>query len=109
METFAEYHFPPEKDKMRAIRKYWAGEEVKQEIEPSIDLVNTDAPYLPAFSRFKVKIVPVVEEFKTMATKRKFFEYFDRILLGSASNVDNLQAVKTMGKNDCLLIVETLK
>lgn len=109
METFTEYHFPPEKDKMRAIRKYWAGEEVKQELEPLIDLVNTDAPYLPAFSRFKVKIVPVVEEFKAMAGKRKFFEFFDRILLGSGSNVDNLQAVKTMGKSDCSLVIETLK
>jgi len=109
METFTVYHFPPEKDRMRALRKYWAGEEVKQEPEPAIDEINTDAPYLPAFSRFNVKIVPVVEEVKTMATKRKFSELFDRVLLGTASSAENLQAVKTMGKADCLLIVETLK
>lgn len=109
METFEVYHFPPEKDRMRAIRKIWAGEEVKREAEPAIDEINTDAPYLPAFDRFRVKIVPVVEEIKIMATKRKFSELFDRVLLGTASSVENLQAAKTMGKSECLLIVETLK
>ena len=117
METLRDYHFPPEKDKMKAIKKYWAGEkpedfkEVDLEAKvKEVDEENKNIEYLlKAFEKFKVKFVPVFENITEMANKRKFQGIFDKIIIGGAANIQNAGSYNALGKENSTFIVENVK
>jgi hypothetical protein len=108
MESFSEFHFPPEKDRMRAIQKYWKGEEVVSQPVAVIEEVHEELVVLPAFQRFRVKIVPVVEEIKSLAGKRKFQGLFTHAVVSGASSVEGLETLKQLIRHEGHLILETL-
>ena len=109
MESFSLYHFPPEKDRMRAIQKYWKGEQVVSEPVAIIEEIHEEFQLLPAFNRFHVKIVPIVEELKSLTNKRKFQNLFTHVVIGGASSTEALETIKSLCRPECKLTVETLK
>jgi Domain of unknown function (DUF4471) len=111
LETFNEHHFPPEKDRMRAYKKMWANEEIKEVDEEAekIEEIKLDGFLLPGFQKFNVKVVPVLDTIKNIAGKRKYKGIFDRIVIGGASNVKDLEALSEIGKDSCVFTIETVK
>ena len=110
METFREYHFPPEKDRMIAIRKYWAGEEIKEvEEKKEIEEQKNQGFLLPGFDKFQVKIVPVAETVTALAGKRKFQGIFDRVIIGGGANIKEIDAFVALGKETCIYTIENVR
>lgn len=119
METYEIFHFPPEKDRMRAYKKMWSDEDPKcEEIkeveetkeEDQIETGNGEVKnMLGAFERFSVKIVPILEPISSLGTKRKYQGHFDRVVIGGASSIENIQAIGALGCEDCLFSIESVK
>ena len=108
LERLEDYHFPPEKDRMRAIKKYWAGEKV-EEVEETQEEIKNEGEVLNGFLKLKVKIVPVLEDISALAGKRKFSGIFDRVVIGGASSVSNLEAITKLGKENCVFTIEKIR
>lgn len=84
LETMADYHFPPENDRYKKMKKQWSGEEPIEEIkeeEEEEDAVREIPTVLPGLANVKFNFI--MDPIEAICKRSKFQGMFNRLIIGA--------------------------